>query len=586
MTEPPQPDQSPPSGLPDQPGPNQSGWDTARRWFDSLYRSSDDKLLAGVCGGLARRMALPPLLVRIAFVLALFFGIGVPLYVIAWVVVPTDRGERLLGRGPVKDLVAVGLIAVSVVILLGTTDGIDVWSVAERSLPWLVILGGLALVMRRADSSKRNGSERYVAEREGQVPPPTATTSALSVPASQTIAPQQLGAQPPPMSRPVKVRSPRPKPVLGPLTWCAVLVVVGVMAALATAGIDPFTPGVIGAAALIVFGLGLTTSAWRGRARGLILPALALGLLLAGLAAIDTPVPTLSTGFDRTIAEEADLPELLETGVGSSDLDLRSLELSSDRTVRITQVAGDMTVVLPTDVTTRVTVDVEVGTAQFERPSIAFSMYSMGESWLRNGVPKEGDPVDASSEAGYPNNSRGWADHVAHVIDNGSDAVLTLDLRLGTGTMTIIDPHWTDTPGKIVTPAQLCTIAGGARGVVEPCSQVPEASRVALCLNDSGFAVDCREDRVGTYDYPRIAACRSFDGSYVDCQTLGLDPVGAQLISPDQPINTDDTIAPLDGDGAPLDGDVTTETTVPLPDPNTPPTVAPPAPAPTVEGPT
>ena len=48
---------------------------TERRWA-----RSDDRVVFGVAGGLARALAIEPLLVRIAFgVLALFSGIGVRL---------------------------------------------------------------------------------------------------------------------------------------------------------------------------------------------------------------------------------------------------------------------------------------------------------------------------------------------------------------------------------------------------------------------------------------------------------------------------------------------------------------------------
>ena len=58
-----------------------------------LYRSTSDKMLAGVCGGLADYFDLDPSIVRIAFAaLGVFAGIGVPLYVIMWIVVPEAPG--------------------------------------------------------------------------------------------------------------------------------------------------------------------------------------------------------------------------------------------------------------------------------------------------------------------------------------------------------------------------------------------------------------------------------------------------------------------------------------------------------------
>jgi phage shock protein C len=55
-----------------------------------LYRSTTDKRIAGVCGGLAEYTNLDPTLWRVIFILTLIPG-GVPgllLYVILWVAVP------------------------------------------------------------------------------------------------------------------------------------------------------------------------------------------------------------------------------------------------------------------------------------------------------------------------------------------------------------------------------------------------------------------------------------------------------------------------------------------------------------------
>jgi phage shock protein C len=60
-----------------------------------LRRSSDDRLVAGVCGGLGRYLGVDPVLLRIAaVVLALANGLGVVAYVIAWIVIPEERSGQ------------------------------------------------------------------------------------------------------------------------------------------------------------------------------------------------------------------------------------------------------------------------------------------------------------------------------------------------------------------------------------------------------------------------------------------------------------------------------------------------------------
>jgi phage shock protein C len=54
-----------------------------------LYRSTSNRQLAGVCGGLAEYFNLDPTLIRVLFViLAVLGGSGVILYIAMWIIVP------------------------------------------------------------------------------------------------------------------------------------------------------------------------------------------------------------------------------------------------------------------------------------------------------------------------------------------------------------------------------------------------------------------------------------------------------------------------------------------------------------------
>lgn len=57
-----------------------------------LYRSTTDKKLAGVCGGLAEFTGIDPTIWRLAFVvLAVPGGLpGILLYIIMWIIVPEE----------------------------------------------------------------------------------------------------------------------------------------------------------------------------------------------------------------------------------------------------------------------------------------------------------------------------------------------------------------------------------------------------------------------------------------------------------------------------------------------------------------
>lgn len=55
-----------------------------------LYRSEDDRILGGVCGGIAEIYDLDPSLVRLATVLLILSGLTPILYLAAWIVIPSE----------------------------------------------------------------------------------------------------------------------------------------------------------------------------------------------------------------------------------------------------------------------------------------------------------------------------------------------------------------------------------------------------------------------------------------------------------------------------------------------------------------
>jgi phage shock protein C len=63
-----------------------------------LRRSSSDRVIAGICGGLGRYFSVDPVIFRIAFVvLALAGGAGIFFYLIAWLVISEERPGEDVG---------------------------------------------------------------------------------------------------------------------------------------------------------------------------------------------------------------------------------------------------------------------------------------------------------------------------------------------------------------------------------------------------------------------------------------------------------------------------------------------------------
>ena len=60
---------------------------------DKKLSRSNNKMIGGVCAGIAGYLGLDPTIVRIVWVLMLFFaGFGILLYLILWIIMPKAIG--------------------------------------------------------------------------------------------------------------------------------------------------------------------------------------------------------------------------------------------------------------------------------------------------------------------------------------------------------------------------------------------------------------------------------------------------------------------------------------------------------------
>jgi phage shock protein C len=60
-----------------------------------LYRSGREKILGGVCGGIAEYLEVDPVLIRLIWVAGTFaFGSGILLYIIAWIIIPRNPNHK------------------------------------------------------------------------------------------------------------------------------------------------------------------------------------------------------------------------------------------------------------------------------------------------------------------------------------------------------------------------------------------------------------------------------------------------------------------------------------------------------------
>lgn len=57
-----------------------------------LYRSRKDKVLGGVCAGIADYFEVDPVVIRLIWVIAalISMGLGIIAYLIAWIIIPEE----------------------------------------------------------------------------------------------------------------------------------------------------------------------------------------------------------------------------------------------------------------------------------------------------------------------------------------------------------------------------------------------------------------------------------------------------------------------------------------------------------------
>ncbi len=61
-----------------------------------LYRSGKDKILGGVCGGIAEYLNIDPVIIRFIWIVASFasWGAGILLYIIMWIIMPRNPNHK------------------------------------------------------------------------------------------------------------------------------------------------------------------------------------------------------------------------------------------------------------------------------------------------------------------------------------------------------------------------------------------------------------------------------------------------------------------------------------------------------------
>ncbi|ANH36739.1 PspC domain protein [Nocardioides dokdonensis FR1436] len=309
---------TPPEAPEDSEGPRVSGAEV--RDLARLRRSTTDRKIAGVAGGLGRHLDIDPVIVRVLLVVLIFFGgAGLIVYAACWLFVPEDDAGaapvRLDDRSRTVVLLLVGGLAVLALLsdVLGGSGGDDWWFL------WPLLVVGLLVawfVTRR---------DRRSAAATGGGPPAAAGPTA---PLPAPRAPRRRG------------------PLLLGFTLALIALAVGVLGTVDLAGAS-VPAATYPATALAVVGLMLVIGAFFGRAGGLILVGLLLLPVLGVASAADH-----SDGEDllRVPATAAGLADAYRLNAGEMVIDLSEvsdLEELDGRTLTLDVDLGRIEVIVP-----------------------------------------------------------------------------------------------------------------------------------------------------------------------------------------------------------------------------------------------
>ncbi len=367
-----------------------------------LRRSVTDRHIAGVAGGLARHLDIDPIIVRVALVVAVFFGgAGLLAYIGAWILVPEEgTNDEPLGldqRNRTLALAGVGILAV--ICAFGDWAG-AFW------FPWPLAIIAVLVVWFLNRNQKDGAGSGY-----GYATPPAGTDApAADATYDQTYEQtydqtyeqqhgQQQGWTPPPTSYARETRrrprNPRKRgPILFFFTLALVALAEGVLGVVDLAGAS-ITDSAYPALALGIIAAMLLLGSFWGRAGGLIALGLVAALATAGATAGDhlpdehhTYVPTSPGSVEDTY----------DFGGGEFRLDLSAItdvDALDGREIRIDGVGGRVEVVVPDGMDVDVTTEVVAGDSRvFDQRNDGFDINVDGFRDGGVGVPDMSINID------------------------------------------------------------------------------------------------------------------------------------------------------------------------------------------------
>ena len=347
------------------PGAGESSEGDAVAERRTLRRSSTDKVIAGVAGGIGAYFGIDSVIVRIAFIVLTFLGGAGPfLYLIGWLALPQEDSPSVIAKALGSDsprrfrsLMAVVLIGIGLLITASLSGElfatfINVWTIAPY-LALILIAAGVALVLWPGPTGR---SKPTPAQSPPPAPSPPAPSPSAAAGGPEWAAASPAGSVPSP-GVPVRRRG---RTMIGYLTVAILLVYTGGAMVLDRLDAVEVDIGVYFAIALAITGVGLLVSAYFASARGLILLGVVLSAPLLLFAGAELPWGSGVGEVRVNVTTASELQDEYRHGVGQMVVDLSDLE--ADGTVNSLDLSlsvGELDIYVPDNIKT--TADVNVG---------------------------------------------------------------------------------------------------------------------------------------------------------------------------------------------------------------------------------
>ena len=345
---------------------------------NELTRPLDDRILGGVAAGLSTRLDLPVWLIRVLFIIFSFGGgLGLAVYAALWAFIrsedePDTIAERFFSRTTgTGSWIGIALIFIAILVLLDNIaflSGGVIWAVGLLAIGLLLYSGELPRLFNESTKPKEGVQRMTTTTRMDSDTTETVehvdggAGSATPPPESPTPTPTPPILPPP--------AGPRPKSILGRVTFGVMAIALGVLALLdnATTSIDP-SPRHYIALAIAILGLGLIVGAFVGRARWLILVGV-LGLpFLFGSPALEYDFRDWDSSTSSHIpASFGELQDDYDHSFGEMVIDLSALPWDGENVdIDIDMSIGSLRVLLPEDVAVTGLAEVGIGHVEFHR---------------------------------------------------------------------------------------------------------------------------------------------------------------------------------------------------------------------------